>query len=308
MSETRQALSECPTLEHLLSEQLQVSPSHEKLLTRRFTGLDEDDLARAEYLAELISRLIGGRERSFCEDYAWLCDEQVAEELQFRRNKRYRLTTMEEAVDQVYSNKDYMARYMNGLLMTQLWWSNHTQAISYYREKFVSQNALGHSHLEIGPGHGLLLFMALNSGRAGAVESWDISPASIDATQKALTALGIAKMPKMVLQDMFANPTGEFDSIVFSEVLEHMEKPGHAVDVLRNLLSSNGRLFINMPINSPAPDHLFNLATPEQVLEFISERGLAIEDHAFFPATNYSLEDARRKKLSINCAVIARRS
>jgi hypothetical protein len=79
------------------------------------------------------------------------------------------------------------------------------------------------------------------------------------------------------------------------------------VDVLRSLLTPQGRLFINMPINSPAPDHLFNTESPEELVDFIAARGLTIEDAAFFPGTNQSLQRARDKKLTINCAIIAKR-
>ena len=232
---------------------------------------------------------------------------QIEEELFFRRNGRYRLSTFAEALEQVYANKPFMTRYMNGLLMTQMWWDNHSRVSKYYRDAFLAGNAKDYSHLEIGPGHGLFLYFAAIDPNAGAIESWDISEASAELTKEALMTLGAKSLPTLRLQDMFDNPQGRFDSIVFSEVLEHMEKPGEAVDVLRSLLTPQGRLFINMPINSPATDHLFNTETPEELVDFIAARGLNIVDATFFPGTNQSLQRARDKKLTINCAIIATR-
>jgi hypothetical protein len=63
-------------------------------------------------------------------------------------------------------------------------------------------------------------------------------------------------------------------------------------------------LFINMPINSPAPDHLFNAETPEKLEEFIVQSRLRVVDRAFFPATNQTLENARRKNLTISCVFV----
>lgn len=297
-----------PHLGRLLKLQTEVYPESGKFFERRFKSEDQAGYDNLETIATHVSKLISGREKQFAEDYSWLCQMQVDEELYFRRNGRYRLSTFAEALEQVYANKPFMTRYMNGLLMTQLWWANHSAVMRYYRDVFLAGNKDNYSHLEIGPGHGLFIYLAASDPRSGHIEGWDISEASADLTREALRTLGLKTLPTLRLQDMFDNPTGSFDSIVFSEVLEHMEKPGEALDVLRSLLSADGRLFINMPINSPAPDHLFNTNTPEELVDFIASRGLAIEDAAFFPGTNQTLEQSRAKKLTINCAVIARRA
>lgn len=300
-------LSYYPHLRHLLEVQLSVYPESSKFFERRFKNTSEQDYKNLESIATNVSNLLDGRDAQFAEDYAWLCKMQMEEELFFRRNGRYRLTTFAEALEQVYANKPYMTRYMNGLLMTQLWWANHTEVMRYYRDVFLAGNHQGYSHLEIGPGHGLFIYLAATDSRSGKIEGWDISEASADLTREALRKLGLNQLPLLRLQDMFDNPTGSFDSVVFSEVLEHMEEPGEALKVLRNLLSDEGRIFINMPINSPAPDHLFNTETPEALVDFIAGHGFKIEETAFFPGTNQTLQQSRDKKLTINCVVVARR-
>ena len=297
-----------PELGRLLEIQTNTYPASAKFFDRRFKNEDDEGYNNLETIANQVSKLIAGREQQFAEDYSWLCDMQVDEELYFRRNGRYRLSTFAEALENVYANKPFMLRYMNGLLMTQLWWANHSSVMRYYRDVFLAGNKQGYSHLEIGPGHGLFLYLAASDSRAGHIEGWDISEASAELTREALRTLGLEPLPTLRLQDMFDNPAGSFDSIVFSEVLEHMEKPNEALDVLRDLLSADGRLFINMPINSPAPDHLFNTETPEQLVEFVAGRGLSIEASAYFPGTNQTLEQSRAKKLTINCVIVATRA
>ena len=49
-------------------------------------------------MSPLILRLFPHGVEELAEDYAWLCDQQIEEELYFRRNKRYRLSTFQEAV------------------------------------------------------------------------------------------------------------------------------------------------------------------------------------------------------------------
>jgi 2-polyprenyl-3-methyl-5-hydroxy-6-metoxy-1,4-benzoquinol methylase len=292
------------SLEALLQAQLAVSPSQEAFFRRRIKGESDAGLSRLNDLAEHISKLVDQRVEDYAKDYAWLCDEQVNEELHFRRTGRYRLSTFDEAYRQVYNDKPYMTRYMNGLLLTQLWWANHSAVMSYYRDSFLPNNRDGYSHLEIGPGHGLFLYFTALDQRCARATGWDISEASIALTGEALLKLGLQRLPHLELVDLFKGPTGAFDSIVFSEVLEHMENPRESLDILRSLLAPGGRLFINMPINSPAPDHLFNAETPEKLEEFIVQSRLSVVDRAFFPATNQTLENARRKKLTISCVFV----
>ncbi len=296
-----------PVLARLVAEQVRLAPDQEKFFVKRFESESPESLARHEELAGHIAKLIADEEKTFLEDYVWLCAEQLEEELYFRRHKKYRLSTFEEAYKLVYANREYMTKYMNGLLMSQLWWKNHFDVIDYYRRAFLASNKPGYSHLEIGPGHGLFIYFAAADANAGKVTGWDISESSIDSTTSALKTLGLRNLPALELQDLFKGPKGAFDSVVFSEVLEHMEEPRAALDVIHSVLAPGGRLFLNMPINSPAPDHLFNLDTPEDLAAFVEDSGFHIEDQGLFPATNQTLDMARRKKMTISCAFIARR-
>ena len=115
----------------------------------------------------------------------------------------------------------------------------------------------------------------------------------------------------IVLQDMFdADPAkvGLFDSITFSEVLEHMEKPGDALRSLHNVLSDDGFLFLHMPVNSPAPDHIFLLPSPEAVVEFAESHGFKVVDKFFAPQTGMTLESARERKKTISVALVAKKA
>ena len=284
-------------------------PDQEKFLRRRFSSLDELEDRNLEAFAQQIVDLTGDRLPTFVKDYLFICELQVNEEYHFRRNNNtYRLSTFKEVVEQVYNDKPFMTSYINGLLMTQIWWSNHTKMLGFYKENFLPGNILNYSHLEVGPGHGKLLAMACNDPRAGAIAAWDISPASIESTRVALEAMGVSRMPSLDLLDMFDAEPRQFDSVVFSEVLEHMEEPGAALDVLHSCLSDRGRLFIHVPINSPAPDHLFNMPDPEAMRRFIESRGFEMEDVYYAPLTGYDLDKAAKRALTISCGFIARKA
>jgi 2-polyprenyl-3-methyl-5-hydroxy-6-metoxy-1,4-benzoquinol methylase len=294
-----------PNLQKLIHAQLSQFPQHKKFLDRRLENAGADELKRCERLASDIMKLAGGRLEDYCIGYDFICKIQKDEEFYFRRHNKYRLTTFEQANAEVYSNKPFMTKYMHGLLLTQVFWSNHTSAISFYEEVFLHGLRQGARLLEIGPGHGLLMAMACNALSKEAVTGWDISAASLEDTARSLDALGISGGFKLQPKNLHDTSNETFDGVVFSEVLEHMEQPMEAMRALRKLLGPNGTLYVHVPLNSPAPDHLFLLRSMEEFEAFVAASGFEIVDKRYFPATNYTLETAVRHALTISaCAVL----
>lgn len=294
-------------LSRLLTRQLAATPQYKKSLTKRLVGCETSQLAVLDQLARQICCIAGEQLEDVLHDYDWICRLMLDEEMNFRRSGRYRITTFEEAVKQVYSNDEFMQHYMNGLLISQLWWSNHTETFNYYQKEYLAGFVEEFRHLEIGPGHGLFLFAAGQHERCMHLEAWDVSHTSIAHTRAALGALGLERPVSLEVQNMFEaeHRAGRFDSVVMSELLEHLERPSEALMVAHSLLSKQGRLFINMPVNSPAPDHIFLLDTPEEVLDLVSENGFDVKQAHFVPQTGLSLERARKYKSTISVALIA---
>lgn len=287
--------------------QIACFPDHETFLARRFSGESEEGFRFANELARWVTALSGDELPTVLADYRWLSGVVLEEEIFFRRNGHYRLSSFADALEQVYSNTPYMAKYMNGLLASQLWWRNHTEVMRYFRDAFIGRNPDGFSHLEVGPGHGLFLAIA-SIANVGRCEGWDISDASLESTREGLRRLRIAD-EKVLLRkiDLFDAPAEQFQSVTFSEVLEHLEEPLEALDALHRLLAPGGRIFINAPVNSPAPDHLYLFRTPEEVAQVVEKAGFMIEDAMFAPCSGATLERARRLNLTISAAVIGRK-
>ena len=295
-----------PNLAKMVRYQLAAFPEHESYFERRFAGMDEARFQFDEDIAEKVLRIAGPKIERVCDDYRWLCGEMLNEELVFRRTGRYRLSTFEQALSEVYANHDYMARYMNGVLASQLWWDNHNAALRYFHDTFVRGNPRGFSHLEVGPGHGLYLHLAAESENCAAAQGWDVSDASLEATRAALTAMGSGPEIHLRKVDLLQDSSeGSFHSITFSEVLEHLEEPVRALRKLHGLLTKGGRIFINAPVNSPAPDHIYLFNTPEEVVVMVESAGFKVQETLFAPCTGATLERARRLKLSISAVVIA---
>src|ERR1700753_2209832 len=142
-------------LNRLIDLQLEVFPEHRGFLAKRFADSDLDHLDFCEQLSGNVLKVAGAAIRRIVEDYRWLSDMVLEEELFFRREGRYRLSKFTDALEQVYANTPFMAKYMNGLLASQLWWRNHTEVLRYFRDEFLTGNKDRFSHLEVAPGHGL---------------------------------------------------------------------------------------------------------------------------------------------------------
>ena len=295
-------------LNRLIDLQLAVFPEHRGFLTKRFSDSDAAHLEFCDQLSGNVFAIAGNDINRIVEDYRWLSDMVLEEELFFRREGKYRLSKFSDALQQVYANKPFMTKYMNGLLASQLWWRNHTEVLRYFRDGFLPGNKKSFSHLEVGPGHGLFLALAAGAPNCASAEGWDISEASLDGMRSALKAIGAPGNISLKAVNIFEAPSGQFDSITFSEVLEHLEEPLKALKILRGLLAPGGRIFVNAPVNSPAPDHLYLFRTPEEVRDMVAEAGLEIIDTLYAPPSGASLEKARKQELSISAAVIARRS
>ena len=94
-------------------------------MQKSFAGIDENFLSDAEYLASFIFMLAGDSLTTLCADYRWTCERLLEEEIHFRRFGNYRLKFFADAQREVYEKPDFMAPYLNGLLLSQLRSSKH---------------------------------------------------------------------------------------------------------------------------------------------------------------------------------------
>lgn len=93
---------------------------------------------------------------------------------------------------------------MNGLLVSNVLWLNHCQAMNDYLNDYLPRLQPGADHLEIGPGHAIFLYLAALQPIIALLTGWDLSPASIARTTGALATLGVGRPVRLIEQDMFA--------------------------------------------------------------------------------------------------------
>ena len=292
--------SDFPNVSKLLELVLGPWPEHERYMRKSFEGRDQDLMEHSERTASIVLQI--GDEKSggmsqLAADYRFICQDIVLpEEVHFRRHKTYRLKTFDEAMQFVYSDTAFMTRYMNGLLATDVLWVNHCRCIQHYCSQFLPGLRPESHVLEIGPGHGLLLKLALDSGFVGSLEAWDVSEASLSLSRHTLSMFQEERDVTFALRNIF-DPAimsdvnkDRFDAVVLSEVLEHLERPESALDVIAHILKPGGRVWINVPANSPAPDHLYLIRHPGEAADVVRRAGFDVVDQASYPMTGVTLE------------------
>ena len=107
-------------------------PDHDRFLLKGMRACSPELMETTERLATAILSLCSPSLQQVAKNYLWTCDLVNEEQLYFQRNGKYRLTTFEEAYAEVYSNHEYMEKYMSGLLLTQVLWFNHAASFDFF--------------------------------------------------------------------------------------------------------------------------------------------------------------------------------
>ncbi len=308
-------MSSYPHLDRLSERLIALWPKHERYVEKSLAKRPPDVMRVSDDLARiifLIARDVDGGIDRLIADYQYTCEKiTLPEEIYFQRHKKYRLSSFADAERECYANAPLMQKYMNGVIVSGVYWSNHAHAFAAFVDDYLPRLPEGADHLEIGPGHGALLHWAAAKPGLGRIEGWDVSPTSIANTRRALTSMGIDRPVELRLGDLFDTArTAEippFDSVVMSEVIEHTEDPVGAMRAAAAHLKPGGYLWINVPANSPMPDHIYLVENPEHARRLVEEAGLEVIDTKAFPQTGQTLEQAIRRRVTLSCIVLGRK-
>lgn len=267
-----------------------------------FADIDED-------FRRIMERYIQVSEKSgisleyMVKSYIFLIEETNKEERYFYEHGTYRYRTLEEVMNRVYNNKDYMKKYMVGLAVSAILWRQHRRYFQFF-SSFIKANAYHGSYLEIGAGHGLFTSIALLHGGFEMYDILDISETSLSLVRSVVEEFSIKKNIRFFCKDFLNYNESGYDVISIGEVLEHVEKPLIFLKKCHNLVQKNGRVYLTTCINAPEIDHIFLFSNVDELEELFAQSDLDIVERLYIPYHSYSMERCQRQKLPINVAYV----
>jgi 2-polyprenyl-3-methyl-5-hydroxy-6-metoxy-1,4-benzoquinol methylase len=110
-----------------------------------------------------------------------------------------------------------------------------------YRDRVAFAQLLGPKVLDVGCGEGISLEKL--TGMFGQAEGIDLDPVNVEICRRE----GLSARQASVYDLPY--PTSEFDSCLFSEVIEHLERPELAFENLARVIRSGGRLVVVYPVD-----------------------------------------------------------
>ena len=239
------------------------------------------------------------------DSYDLFVRDTMREQMFFARHKRYRYSTYEEVSQKVYFNPEYMRKYMYGLSVSTFLWPNHRLMNEYFKRTLPDR--AGGRYLEVGPGHGFNMLMAMASTSYESYEGIDISPASVALTQSVLDRHPLAASKNFSVRQadflQFSSAT-PYDVLVMGEVLEHVENPQRFLEKIADLAHRTTQIYLSTCINAPEVDHISLFRNISELRELFGSSGLTICDQLVLPNNNLSLEEAERREAPINVAFI----
>jgi 2-polyprenyl-3-methyl-5-hydroxy-6-metoxy-1,4-benzoquinol methylase len=210
-------------------------------------------------------------------DFMLLSEEFVKLQMELDRAGHYRHASFDEVRRAVYDNPEYMdSVYLNGLLLSQAFWINHTKMYAYFAERFCRDNPAAGTVLEVPSGTGFFIaeFARLNPGWTAT--GIDLSESSV-AFGSAVARLGGAPNVRISRQDVFAlTDDAGYDRIICGELLEHLEDPEALLEKLTKLIAPGGRLYVTTAIWAAALDHIYLYESARDVREML-ERYFVID-------------------------------
>ncbi|MBO4901167.1 MAG: class I SAM-dependent methyltransferase [Lachnospiraceae bacterium] len=279
-------------------------PMQEKYLEKGLAALSAEDREDLEKVIEFFA--VKHTIEEMGEAYLVFVKDTINETKYFVENdySRYRYATLSEVNGNVYQNEAYMSQYMLGLQLSGYLWDNHRQILHWFREEFLGYE--GKNYLEIGPGHGQYFAEAMNRGKYENYYAIDLSKTSLDMTKEYVQRFAKGSHFELVHENFYDyDPKCLFDAVCVSEVLEHVEDPYVMIKKIVEITGEGAHIYINVPVNAPAIDHIYLYRTVDEVKDLVQKAGLKIIKEIAVTGNGWPMEKAIKHKSAINYAVIA---
>jgi len=208
-------------------------------------------------------------------DYLHMIRDMRREYIYFIKSNEYSCKSQQEAFDRVYSDLMVMSYYMNALMISQLLWVHHYDMLMFFREMTILNGEGGERILDVGAGHGL--FSKMIQEYIPKFKWIDVVDLSSESLEMSKSILGDKKMSYFQEDIMSYSTFVKYDIIILGEILEHFDMPLEVLrDITNTLLCDDGVIWLTIPINAPAIDHVSLFRSKEEVFELVKKAGLEI--------------------------------
>lgn len=226
--------------------------------------------------------------------------------LQIKLNKagRYLHESYDEMITAVYENDLMKEYYLDGLFLSQIFWPNHYKMIRFFQQRLAAIPA--DKTLEVPCGTGIYSYLTLQFKPGTQLLSVDLSPHAVEYTRRVLRDSPRGVDAQVRCQDVFQlEEENEFDLIICGELLEHLNHPEELLRKLKQLLKSDGRIFLTTAIFAAALDHIYLFESAEEVRDMLLKE-FVIEHELVLPT---SLEEHKplMKRVPMNYACVLAR-
>ena len=266
-----------------------------KYLTKQYAQLSDEERSDWSTLVDFYCAR-GHSMQDIVDAYILFINIMREETLFFMRHGRYRYATFAEVADDVYFNAAYMEQYMMGLALSEYLLNNHLANVRWFEELIATMQ--GEYYLEIGPGHGELFYKAVRRKGFREFLAVDIAERSVQLTREYVAYRNLQDNTNYHVrcQDFFSfSERKKFDAIVMGEVLEHVEQPLIFLKKIAEIAAKNAFIFITVPLNTPARDHIYLFRTPEELYSLVECSGLTRVDERLTTYNDVPLEAALKK-------------
>jgi 2-polyprenyl-3-methyl-5-hydroxy-6-metoxy-1,4-benzoquinol methylase len=285
-------------LQEIILKIEKINPMHGKKLKKNSRQSDPDYTRIAADFLDKYKRYLKSIGKDF--DYAVECylkvvSDMVYEQVRFMETGEYSNKSFKDVYRRVYNNPEVMLYHMHGLLLSQILWQQHYKTLSFFTETLPQFKDTIKSYLEIGGGHGFFISEALQIlNKDASFALVDISQSSLDIAKKFIESSKV----NYVLQDIFSFKSEQkYDFIAMGEILEHVEQPLALLNIANSLLSNNGIIFITVPANAPAIDHIYLFKNDGEIREIINSAGFEVLREIYAFAEDIPQEKAEKFKV-----------
>ncbi len=228
------------------------------------------------------------------DSYLSLVYDVLVEQTRFMRKGSYRYSTLKEAEENVYSNREFMFKYMIGVALTTFFWKQHYEMFVFFK-KAISLSQYG-SYLEIGCGHGLYFIDAIKAGKHAKYQAYDLSETSIDVTEQ-LIKYTFGEKPDNVtlnLKDILeVNEAEKYNFITMGEVLEHVEEPQALLERVYSFLADGGIFYLTTCANAPVIDHIYLFNSADEIRLMIKNAGFIVQEELIINTGQMSIKNSK---------------